>query len=648
MSGWKKLAQAAAGGESLNVEDVFAPFVYKGNSSQRTITNGIDLSGEGGLVWTKSRSTQGHVLCDTAQGTGKYLSSNQTWGTVTNANVVNAFNSDGYSIGSEGDVNANTYDFASWTFRKAPKFFTCLTYTGNGTAGRTVSHNLGSVPGCIIVKRTDTSGDWAVFHRSLNGGSNPAVKHLELNGAGGEGTNTGYWNDTDPTSTVFSVGINSRTNANGGSYVAYLFAHNNGDGEFGPTGDQDIVKCGSYTGNGTSGHFINLGFEPQWLMIKRKDSSGSWWIWDDARAFLNEGAEGIALRAETSGADTRTSTLTVTPSPKGFTIDTTSNINGSGDSFVYVAIRRGPMAVPESRADVFEIDRGGQSNPSYVSGFRVDMGYDIAETAQTNYVASRLRGTKFLKVSGTGAEVNNNSYEMDFANGMWEYTSSSVSMGHMWRRAPNFFDVALYTGTGSARTVDHNLGVAPEMMWVKKYDGTANWQFYHSYLGNTKYIPAFYSNAAQTSSARWNNTTPTATQFTVGTDSDVNGSGSKYIAFLFATLNGISKVGGYTGTGSNINIDCGFSNGAKYILIKRTDTEIQYSTEWYIFDTEQGISTGNDPYQWFNLAPDGYGRNQVTNTDYIDPLSSGFTVTSSANSGLNASGGTYVFYAIAT
>jgi hypothetical protein len=111
-----------------------------------------------------------------------------------------------------------------------------------------------------------------------------------------------------------------------------------------------------------------------------------------------------------------------------------------------------------------------------------------------------------------------------------------------------------------------------------------------------------------------------------------------YIAYLFATLAGVSKVGSYTGTGADLNVDCGFSAGARFILIKRTDS----TGDWYVWDSARGIVAGNDPYLLLNsLAA------EVTSTDYIDPLSSGFTVTSSAPAALNASGGTYIFLAIA-
>jgi hypothetical protein len=118
----------------------------------------------------------------------------------------------------------------------------------------------------------------------------------------------------------------------------------------------------------------------------------------------------------------------------------------------------------------------------------------------------------------------------------------------------------------------------------------------------------------------------------------MNGSGYTYVLYLFATLAGVSKVGSYTGTGADLNVDCGFSAGARFILIKRTDS----TGDWYVWDSVRGIAAGNDPYLLLNST-----AAEVTNTDYIDPLSSGFTVTATAPAALNASGGSYIFLAIA-
>ena len=136
----------------------------------------------------------------------------------------------------------------------------------------------------------------------------------------------------------------------------------------------------------------------------------------------------------------------------------------------------------------------------------------------------------------------------------------------------------------------------------------------------------------------FNDTAPTSSVFTVGDRAEVNGS-YNYIAFLFATVAGVSKVGTYSGTGNDINVDCGFTSGARFILIKRTDS----SGDWYVWDSARGIVDGNDPYMLYGPG----AAVEVTNTDYIDPLSSGFTITSGAPSDLNTNGGTYLFLAIA-
>ena len=153
----KKLLQAAAGsagGAGLNVEDVFSTYLYTGNDTSQTITNGIDLDGEGGMTWLKTRDdTHSHYLFDTERGAGYYLNSDTAGAQAYHATAwVTGFNSDGFDIGYSVAINDDANDHASWTFRKAPKFFDVVTYTGNGTAGRAISHNLGSVPGMIIIK----------------------------------------------------------------------------------------------------------------------------------------------------------------------------------------------------------------------------------------------------------------------------------------------------------------------------------------------------------------------------------------------------------------------------------------------------------------------------------------------------------------
>ena len=233
---------------------------------------------------------------------------------------------------------------------------------------------------------------------------------------------------------------------------------------------------------------------------------------------------------------------------------------------------------------------------------------------------------------------------MDDMDGVYRSAISSTTglFAYMFRRAPGFFDVVTYTGTGSAKTVNHNLTVTPELLIVKARSQSGGWAVYNATSGASKAMLLNSNSGAFTYNAYWNSTAPTATQFTVATDGAVNDNTQTYIAYLFATLDGISKVGSYSGTGSNINVDCGFTAGARFVLIKRTDS----SGDWYVWNTARGIVAGNDPYFLWNTIGVSASA-EVTNTDYIDPLSAGFTVTSNAPAALNTSGGTYLFLAIA-
>ena len=199
-------------------------------------------------------------------------------------------------------------------------------------------------------------------------------------------------------------------------------------------------------------------------------------------------------------------------------------------------------------------------------------------------------------------------------------------------------DVVCYTGTGSARTVTHNLGAAPEFMIVRSR-GPENWFTYHSSLGPTKRGPCLdLGDGGNTGTSYWNNTAPTSTVFTVGTDGGTNSSATNYIAYLFSSLSGISKVGSYTGNGTTQQINCGFTNGARFVMIKR----LGVNSGWYVWDSARGIVSGNDPYLLMNST-----AAENTSTDYIDPYSAGFEISSTAPADINANGDSFIFLAIA-
>jgi hypothetical protein len=644
MSTKKKLLQAAAGsagGEALNVEEVFSTYLYEGNSSTQTITNDIDLSGEGGLAWIKSRTnTAFHHLIDTERGADKILYSNSTAAEFNDSSAVylTSFNSNGFSLGTGGGTNNSTQDFASWTFRKAPKFFDVVTYTGTGSV-QTISHNLGSVPGVVIVKDISGSGNsWTVYHRSAGN-----TGGLLLNDTNAFIESTTFFNDTTPTDTQFTVGTATNVNQSGRSFVAYLFAHNDGDGDFGPDGDADIIKCGSYTGNGsTDGPEIDLGFEPQWLMIKSSSNADNWNMYDNMRGVTGSSSDPRLV------ADQTNAEITGFEGPQfnatGFKMVGTAISNGSGRDYIYIAIRRGPMAVPESATDVFHIDESDTSSPPYYrSPFPVDFAIKkVANTTVSWITGTRLLQGKYLITDSTAAEGSSSQWQFDFMNG-WRDSSASTAEDYswMWKRAPNFFDVVAYTGNGTAgRTVSHNLGVAPEMMWVKQRDVSRNWTCYFETLGTGVVIKLNDTTLAQSKTQRFD-TAPTDSAFYLGSDTDVNSSSGDYIAYLFASLDGVSKVGSYTGNGTSTgdaqNIDCGFSSGARFVLIKASS--VAYG--WMLFDTERGITSGNDSLLILNDTDA-----ETTAFDSVDPYSSGFTAVQGPYN-VNQNGVEYIFYAIA-
>jgi len=637
-------AAGAAGGAGLYVDDVFSTFLYTGTGSTQTITNGIDLAGEGGLVWMKSRTVaQNNWLFDTARGTQFGLISNATFNQLDQGAGFQSFNADGFTLGTGSTgFNGAGENVVSWTFRKAPGFFDVVTYTGTG-ADQTISHNLGSTPGCIIVKQTSGGGgEWYVYHRSLPTASENWIR---LNNSGGANGAIGQNLWGPPTSTTFKVDTYLGLSTSNATYVAYIFAHD--EPVFGTGGDESTIKCGSLTISSQATVEVNLGFESQFVLLKHSGSSSNWFLFDTIRGMDVNSFEW--LFANSSVAAEVKSYQAVYPTATGFGFNPANNGQFSDGAYIYMAIRR-PHKPPTAGTEVFmPIAATSSSGTTRTTGFPIDLqiGNDRSRVALGgSFFNDRLRGVstnatavgRNLYSSSTAAETTT-ALTLGFDNTGFKDAAFYSGYPMCWwnfKRAPGFFDVVAYTGTGSARTVAHSLGVAPELIICKIRDsadhwiaGTQDW---------TKYLLFSGSNAFSTWSGPWNNTAPTSSVFTVGTAEGTNKSGSNLITYLFATLPGISKVGSYTGTGTTLNIDCGFTAGARFVLIKRTDS----TGDWYVWDTARGIVSGNDPYLLLNST-----AAEVTNTDYIDPLSSGFTVTSSAPAALNADGGTYLFLAIA-
>jgi hypothetical protein len=639
----RKVGMGIAGqptGPAADVAEVFSTHLYTGNGSTQTITNGIDLAGEGGMVWIKCRTTgYSHSLHDTERGATKSLSSDLTSATDVWVDGLTSFNNNGFSLGSENPVNrAASNTFASFTFRKKSGFFDCVTYTGNSGTSQTIAHGLNGPVGMILVKAYSgaysQNQNWMVFHAG-----NGATKYQVLNDGTAAATATSVWNDTAPTDTHFTVGSDGSVNNSGMTYVAYLFADNSSE-----DADDQMIKCGSYTGNSSTLQDINLGWEPQFLIVKNASAVAGWYMWDKMRGWFGgaNNGDGHPLYANQASAEFNDDDVGLLSN--GFQVADVLNTNTN--SYIYMAIRAPMMKEPEAATNVFAIDTRGSSAATadgvvWHSGFPVDLAISKNVSGVSSPAAyDRSRMARSLFTDNDLAEQNQGGHKFDSMNGFDVRTlsASTIQLSWMWKRAKGFMDSVCYSGNGTAgRTVPHSLSVIPEMIWFKVRSNTSNWAVYHKGIGNTNYLE-LNTTLASTDGLIVNDTTPTESVFTLGNPSSVNWNTNTFIAYLFATLAGISKVGSFVGNGSSQTISCGFSAGSRFILIKRTDA----TGDWYFWDSVRGIVAGNDPHLSLNTT-----AAEVTTDDSVDPHNSGFIVNQNSTTNINVSSGTYIFYAIA-
>ena len=637
----------------LYIEDVYSTYLYTGNGSTQTITNGIDLSTNGGMVWTKSRSNaQNNWVFDTVRGGNSPLLTN------TNGNVADNYSTyfspatnivlgttTGYSLAqTTGGTNTNNFTYVGWTFRKQPKFFDIVTYTGNGSA-RTIAHNLGSVPACMIIKCTSLGYNWMVYHSSLGN-----TQYLNLNNPNPVDTDANLWNSTTPTSTVFSVGASLPTNGSGETYIAYLFAHNAGG--FGATGTDNVISCGSFTTPSSGDATITLGYEPQWLMVKSSSNTSDWSMVDTMRG-LSQTSQ-ARLDANLSSAEEVSTPGWFIPTATGFTA--ASGSIGPSRTFIYIAIRRGPMKVPTDATTVFKpiAATTGTQTTNFPIDLQISNGYS---TTDNKAFSDRLRGFNspngvanqpWLRSNSTAAEATNASLSRAWNNTGFlvpPYYDGGNGIYWCFRRAPSFFDEVCYTGTGagSGNAKPHNLGVVPELMIVKRRSAADYWMVYSATTGKDASLYLNVDDASfGTGGGFWGNgsttISPTASNFYVGDRTELNSSGSTYVAYLFATCAGVSKVGSYTGNGTTQTINCGFTSGARFVLIKRTNAV----GDWYVYDTARGMTTLTDPYLLLNST-----AAETATLGSVTTVSTGFALNSTILAAINVSGGTYIFLAIA-
>jgi len=314
----------------LKGNQYFDATTYTGTGASQSITNTGSMQPD--LVWVKGRSgATDHALYDSVRGVQKQLESNTTTAETTETTGLTAFNSNGFTVGALAQMNTNTATYVGWQWKEgATQGFDIVTYTGTG-ATRTVAHSLGVAPSMIIFKEQSggaSSGvnDWGVYHVSTGN-----TGQMRLNLTAAFVTNSTCFNNTSPTSSVFTVGSQQNYNESGGAYVAYLFAEVAG-----------FSKFGSYTGNGSAdGAFVFCGFRPRYVLIKCSSAAGTgWYVYDTARNTYN--VMDLYLRPDVSDAET--SFTAIDCLSNGFKIRTSnSQFNGSGSTYIYAAFAENPF-----------------------------------------------------------------------------------------------------------------------------------------------------------------------------------------------------------------------------------------------------------------------------------------------------------------
>ena len=327
--------------------------LHNGNGGSQSIT-GLNFAPD--FWWVKSRNLSGsHCLFDQIRGANSSLFSELTLGENNNW-TGQSFNSNGVTADAaySYQTNGSGYTFVDWFWKangagssntqgsitstvsaNTTSGFSVVTYTGNGTSGATVGHGLGVAPSMYIVKTRSTTESWITYHISIG-----ATNYLALNLTQASSAATAAWNNTAPTSTVFSLGNAGSTNGSGNTFVAYCFAQVAGYSAF-----------GSYTGNGSSdGTFVFTGFRPRFVMTKRTDSTSNWWMIDTARSTYNQMAD--VLLADSSGAEFASGTgwPGIDYLSNGFKLrGSASGINASGGTYIYMAFAENPFKYANAR-----------------------------------------------------------------------------------------------------------------------------------------------------------------------------------------------------------------------------------------------------------------------------------------------------------
>lgn len=634
-----------------------ALYISESNYTEQTLTNSMDFSTAGPLI--------GSPAGDAADNNyPKDASNNRVYFNYGNARAYNQ---------AQSVFHINT-------FRKHPKFFDVQKVSHNSSSSTAVTLNLEN-PGFVVVAGLASGDPRWVWHRSFDAGKLAKLSTVDYPAA----------------STMFAVSANTVTLSTGYATGDYIIAAWNHD-----TSSTSLIQCfglDAESGTWPSGThpYQDLGWTPQWVLQKRNDTTTeNWNLTDEMYQFYAWGGGfgrivNNGLTGSTTGGN-----------PDINFYNGAKKFYNSYTKKVYVAIRKGPMASPTSGTQVyygqssdFSAFQSGQSldtwsnyKTSFFTGWPVDFGITRRDITATSGALGQ-NGLFYRNLgNGAGYAINQvessrplagayQSYMFDCPTGLGtgfaNYGSSMWTW--MFRSYPGFLTNTFYRGDGTAnRNIEHTLGVVPEMIIFMPTDsasGAGNINgvgIWHPWLKDNGRTTALTGDVSGQNGASWVETkswgsypSPTSSVFTVGSDwngmlsvtgalsntsgwannAGQNKSNLGYIATSFATVAGVSKVGYFShvyGVGATTDVDCGFTSGARFILIREASNAGSITNiRWYMLNTALGIVAGSDSYLYTN-----YDNSTVQTTDIIDPLNAGFTWN------LNQSGTrTYIFLAIA-
>ena len=650
----------------------FNTVIYTGTGSTQPIT---EVGFQPDFVWTKSReNAYDNNVVDSVRGLGdnvlRALSTNLTEAeNTTTSNNILSLDLDGFTIANAGSrTNSPNEDYVSWNLKaggaavlneegtinsqvsaNVEAGFSIVGWTGTGSAGA-IGHGLSSAPELIIMKNRDGTNGWVVRSSALGNG------YVLLNSTS-EYSPTAFWGT--PTDSVFSITSNSSGVILNNKHIAYCFHSVEG-----------FSKIGSYTGTGNTVNVVT-GFEPKFIMIKCTSAIQGWSISDSVRSPNNP--VDIYLTPHTNYAEeSGNAWYNLTYNSNGFTVNGSDNFsNGNGQTYIFMAFAADPTTIEPTLEDSFNTVTyagDGGTQPITSLDFQPDLVW-IKERTSTSghHLGDSVRGaTKMIYSNLTNAESTDTATITSFdTNGFTVGSSGGVNAGTdnyvawCWKAAelPAInsngsitsvvsanpaagFSIVKYNGNEtSGATIGHGLSSAPELIIVKELDNTNNWQVYSSPTGATKFLYLNSTIEALTATNRWNDTSPSATVFTIGNSLGVNRNSSDFIAYCFHSVDGYQKVGSYTGvTGVKTVSSLGFK--PRFIIVKYTGT----GGRWIMVDSIRGDGG-------FNVMKGLQAQDaaaEFTNAVYgLTFTNDGFVIPSGASGNLNVNGNNYIYLAIA-